>query len=141
MTPSAPNQKWRAPVAIAAVCIAALSYYMFGNKNAGPRIRDDIDVHITRIDVPKSEVDADFVHPKDGKTYPITARIGSDCRITIDGAPAKLADLKVGDRAIGKGSLSGGVVQAMAIRVLRQKKGETPAETGGHANGRPATGG
>lgn len=122
MTSTQRASNWRLPVAIAAICIAAAGYYAFGMKTSKPKVRDNIEVTITDVDVPNSRLKADFVHPKDGKTYPVVAKIDDTCDITIDGAAAKLADLEVGDRAIGKGSLHNGVVQALAIRVTRHKR-------------------
>lgn len=142
MTTNEAARNWRIPVAIAVFVVAAGSYYAFGPDSGKSKVRDDIEVRITRVDAEKSELGAEFVHPKDGKTYPLVAHIDDECRITIDGKPAELADLRVGDSAIGTGSLDNGVVRALAIRVKRVDSSRKPVtESEGSPHGRTATGG
>ena len=141
MTEASSSQRWRAPVAIVAIGVAAACYYAFGLQSGGPKIRDNVDVRITAIDVSKSQIKAEFIHPRDGRTYPIVAQVDDTCEITIDGAPAKLSDLVVGDRAVGKGALKDGVIQPMAIRVTRGAKDASLTQSGESNHGGHATGG
>lgn len=53
---------------------------------------------ITRLDLATREGEIEFVHPKSGRTIPVTGQIPPDCPITIDGKPADLADVRVGDK-------------------------------------------
>jgi hypothetical protein len=47
----------------------------------------------------------EFVHPRSGQTMSVTGTIPADCPIFVDGAPAQLPDLRVGDQVAVRGTV------------------------------------
>jgi hypothetical protein len=54
---------------------------------------------IVRLDAAKRVATLELVHPKTGRTIQVEGYAPADCEIRIDGKPAAITDLKVGDRA------------------------------------------
>lgn len=59
---------------------------------------------IAALDVATRSGEIEFIHPKSGRRTTVTARnIPPDCEITIDGRPADVSELRVGDAVAVRG--------------------------------------
>jgi len=98
-------------------------------------IEREIDGTIAEIDLESRTAALEFTHPKTGQTMTIRGEVPADCDIRIDGRPATLRDLRIGERISVHGQISmGRRVTALAVRVSR---GEQPGPSSGPAP--PAT--
>jgi hypothetical protein len=76
-----------------------------------------------------------FVHPKSGSTMTVAGQIAPDCEITINGVPAALQDLRVGDTVAVSGTVyADHTVRPDWVRVRR----DPPAATPDHGAAPPA---
>ncbi len=84
-----------AALGILAVVAAAL-YAQF--REGRPRARE---ITGTVLEIAPQERTAkfEFVHPKTGRTLQLRGEVPSECEITIDAAPASLADVRMGEQA------------------------------------------
>lgn len=100
-----------------------------------PRAFELATATVTKLDVEKRTAEIEFVHPKSGRTMKATGSVPRDCSITIDGEPATLADIRVGDvgslGAIGRGYS----VEADWVRIRRQQATSQPAAGPSTSNG------
>lgn len=60
---------------------------------------------ILSIDVASRQATIEFVHPKSGQRFQLAGDVPADCNIHIDGKPATLADLKVGEQVRVEGTV------------------------------------
>lgn len=75
---------------------------------------------ITRIDVQTRKASIEYVHPKTGRTLQIDGTVPRDCDIQIDGEPASLSDLRVGEQAEVEGTIHRDMtISANWVRVTR----------------------
>ncbi len=85
---------------------------------------------ITKLDVASRAASIQFVHPKSGKTMTADGQVPLDCDLQIDGKPARIEDLRVGDEGEVKGTLHRDYsVTASWVRVTRQPPTTTSAPT------------
>jgi hypothetical protein len=104
-----------AVVGVAVVVIAAVQY----RKQREKSLRQ-IQGTITSIDVASHMAAIEFVHPKSGQRFQLSGRVPPTCDIRINGEPATLADLKVGEQVRVEGSIdSSKRVVAKSVWVTR----------------------
>jgi hypothetical protein len=111
-------------LAIGAVLIVILAVAGWQlRKSQGPRVRELAGATLTMIDAAKGSAEIEFVHPKSGRKLKLTGTMAPGCQILIDGQPAQLADVRVGDVADLKGTVystfSGYSVQADRVSIRR----------------------
>ena len=88
---------------------------------AQPREYDLKSATVTKLDAAKRSGEIEFVHPKSGQAMTVTAKeIPADCQISINGNPATLADVRVGDTVGVRGLIyADHTVKPQRIRVTR----------------------
>lgn len=115
-------------IGLVAVLIAG-GIYMY--RVAQP-IEKTIRGKIVAMDVAARTGTFEIVHPKTGETFELAGSVPVECEIIIDGKPAKLADLKVGEDLEATGLLyRTGHVTAQKLIVTREFAGgieSTPVE-------------
>jgi len=90
----------------ARIIIAIVAILVVGGVFVGIKKRDDQKLAkqtpgtITAIDLATGKATIEIVIPQTGEKQPYTSKIPSNCEITINGKPAKLEDVQVGDRVI-----------------------------------------
>jgi len=87
---------------------------------------------VTQLDVQARRGEIEFVHPKSGRTMTVAAEhIPENCEILVNGRPATLADVRVGDAVAVRGLINplDGSVQPEWVHVTR------PADTAAPASG------
>lgn len=84
---------------------------------------------ITKLDVTARLVEVEFIHLRSGRTMTVTiGNVPEDCPIFIDGAPAKLSDLRPGDQVAGRGMVGAdGTVRPQWVRATRATGDSGPA--------------
>ncbi len=69
-------------------------------RSSGSDIRKlDVDGTITYIDLSSRSAGLEYDSPRNGQLREIAGKIPEDCDILLNGSPATLDDLRVGDRA------------------------------------------
>ena len=87
-----------------------------------------VNVTITRIDADARTASVELVRPKTGQTIQLEGTVPPECEISIDGQPAALGDLRVGDRAQVRGRVhSDRTLSADWVRVTRAATATSPA--------------
>ncbi len=75
---------------------------------------------ILSIDATGRTASIAFVHPKTGQTHELTGRVPPECDIQINGQPAQMTDLKIGERIEVNGTLhSDNSISANWVHVTR----------------------
>lgn len=75
-------------------------------RMAKPRAYTLKSATITKMDAERRTGEVEFVHPKTGQTMRVTAaNIPPECEVRINGVPATLADVRVGDTVAVHGTL------------------------------------
>jgi hypothetical protein len=74
----------------------------FLRRSGGPTIRE-VEAVITFVDVENREAAIETTHPKSGAAIELSGEVPPQCAITINGQPAKLADLEIGDQVVVRG--------------------------------------
>lgn len=94
---------------------------------------------ITQIDAARRTGEVEFVHPKSGQTMRVTANyIPPECEITINGEPATLADVRVGDTVAVHGTAyADNTVKPAWVRVKRTTGATQPATASSPAGNKP----
>ncbi len=121
----AKNDKIRIGVGIIGVVLVLV----IGSKMRSsdkPKERE-IEGTITAVNVSLRTASVEFVHPKTGQTMTISSEIPPDCDIQIDGKPAQLEDVRVGESARVVGTMQKDKsVTVRAVRITRTT-GTVPA--------------
>ena len=104
-----------------------------------PREYDLKSATVTRLDAAHRSGEIEFIHPKSGRAMKVTAtNIPADWVVTVNGTPATLADVHVGDKIAVRGLVY--VDQTVKPQWIRVTRGEATtravAETGPAAIGR-----
>ena len=87
-----------AVIVIGAILISARGYF------AGPSTREiETSFVITFLDASRDHAVIECDHPLRGTKVEQPINIPESCEISINGEPATLADLKIGDEGIGRG--------------------------------------
>ncbi len=88
-------------------------------------------VKITRIDVQTREAAIELIHPRTGQPLEIEGVVPLGCEITIDGRPADLSELIVGEQAFVEASIRGNSITAQRVAVTRSGNaaGQQPGGT------------
>ncbi len=98
-----------------------------------PRVRDLEGVTITQLDADARVAEIEFVHPKTGRKHTLASDVPVDCEIVVDGLPARLAALRVGDVVDVRGeirrSLFGVEVTPLRVQVQRAPATTQPGAT------------
>jgi hypothetical protein len=75
---------------------------------------------VARIDLRTRIASIELVHPKTGRRLQIDGAVPPDCDIRIDGEPARLSDLRVGEQATVEGVIHwNGSISANWVHVIR----------------------
>jgi hypothetical protein len=83
-------------VVLGIVVLAGSGFYAW--RATQPRHYELKRAKIVKLDVAARTGEIEFVHPKSGRTMTVAAHvIPPTCEITIDGQPAALTDVRVGD--------------------------------------------
>ncbi len=68
----------------------------------------------------------EFKHPRDGSLREKTAKVPADCEILLNGKPAEMKDLKVGDRGKVVGSWTKRTKELIPLSVRINREGASP---------------
>ncbi len=83
---------------------------------------------ITKFDPVTRKGEIEFVHPKSGRTMTVSGSVAESCTITINGAPATIADVQVGDVATVEGVVfATRTVEAHSVSIERSQPEAQPA--------------
>ena len=134
------SQSAKKAVVVAAIVIVVLAVagWRIARQRQLPRVREITGATITMLDVARQTAEVEFVHPKTGRMIKLPGTLAPGCQIFIDGQPAGLADLRVGDVASVRGTIYSGYsvsVQADVVRVTRAGPRTQPAPTTTQAAG------
>jgi hypothetical protein len=114
-------------VIVGVLALALIARYVW--KLTRPRTGEITDARIVSIDVPKRMAQVEFIHPRSGRPLTLSGTVPEGCEITIDGAPARIEDLRVGDVAAVRGTVyADRSVRPEWVRVTRARP--TSATTG-----------
>ncbi len=88
-------------------------------------------VKIVRIDVPTRTAAIELIHPRTGQPLEIEGVVPLGCEITIDGRPADLGELIVGEQAFVEASIRGNSITPQRVAVTRTDNhtAQQPSET------------
>jgi hypothetical protein len=88
-------------------------------------------VKIVRIDVPTRTAAIELIHPRTGQPLEIEGVVPLGCEITIDGRPADLGELIVGEQAFVEASIRGNSItpQRVAVKRTDNQAAQPPVET------------
>ena len=89
---------------------------------------------ITHLDLPARRATLEITHPKSGKTMELAGQMADDCVIRIDGRPARLEDLQVGEIIQVEALLYSGE-KIVATSILARRAG--PATPSANAGPKP----
>lgn len=108
--------------ALGVVLLGTVGWRLFG-AHEPPRVRELAQVTITALDAGARTAEIAFTHPKTGRVVRLAGAVPADCEILLNGTPARLADLRVGDTAAVRGLIhqdfSGAHVEARWVSVRR----------------------
>jgi len=112
------NVKTRLAVAVvgAVIVLGVASWIANTKANKPPRERRGI---ITKVDYASRKGSLKFVHPKTNDAIEVPGEIAPDCVIEIDGKPAQITDVRVGDSAIVRASVRSGNVIVSGLKIIR----------------------
>jgi hypothetical protein len=99
---TAMHSKHRTRIAVVGIVVAILACAFYVRQKARPQERSITGV-ITRLDAGQRRAELVFTHPRTGEQYPIEGEVAADCAISINGQPARLEDLNVGEEATVRG--------------------------------------
>ncbi len=132
MTDARSAKRIRFIVILALVLVAGIVTWRVARPKPG-NIRQLNDATITRIDAGAGAAEIEFVHPKTGQTMRLSATVGPNCSITLDGKPATIRDLRVGDkidvRGVVKKDFFGASVEPQQVTVRRGNTATPAAAT------------
>jgi len=110
-------------IVVLLVLVLAIGIVVWRVTRPQAAVRELSNATITAIDAGAGTAEIEFVHPKSGQKVPLSANVGPKCSITLDGKPAALKDLRVGDKANVRGiltkSLLGSSVEPLEVTVKR----------------------
>lgn len=93
---------------------------------------------ITHINLATRTATIEFIHPKSGRTLAIDGTAPPDCDIRIDGQPAQLTDLRIGEEVEVEGTIHGDMtITANWVRVARAGRPATTTPTTTHSTTDP----
>lgn len=100
-------------------------------KLARPREYELKSATITKLNTATRSGEIEFIHPKSGRTQKVSAQhIPEDCEVLINGQPAELSDVQVGDTVAVRGLVYPDyTVEPRWVRVTRQAPQSQPAAT------------
>ena len=105
------------------VVLAITTVVVLGSVVAHQVLREEVRTitgTVTRIDLQTWTASIELVHPKTGRRLQIDGVVPPDCDIRIDGKPARLSDLIVGEQATVEGVIHwNGSISANWVRVTR----------------------
>ncbi len=81
---------------------------------------------ITAIDAPSRTAEIEFIHPRDGRVRRLNGTLAPNGQITLNGAPATVDDLKVGD-TVTVGGMVGRDLTVAADKVIATRATQNPA--------------
>lgn len=85
---------------------------------------------IMSIDVQARTASIEFVHPKTGRTLQIDGTVPPGCDISIDGRPASMEDLRVGEQAEVEGTIHRDMtISVNWVRVSRTRNSSSTQPT------------
>lgn len=84
--------------------VAAGGAGLLWSRSASPKVRE-VEATITFVDPVARRASIETTHPKSGAAVEVNGEVPSECMITVNGEPADLADLQVGDVAIVRGRI------------------------------------
>lgn len=124
-------------VLLGIVVVGAVAWQAW--RLAQPRVYTLKSAIITKMDAERRTGEVEFVHPKSGQTMRVTATaIPADCEISINGVPATLADVRVGDVVAVHGTVySDQTVKPDWVRVRRNMESTQPATASAPASDKP----
>lgn len=79
------------------VLASALAGWQIVRPGGPPRERTLSGAVITQLDVAARTAEIEFIHPKTGDSVRLSGRVPPACEIQVNGLPATLAELRVGD--------------------------------------------
>lgn len=95
-----------------------------------PRVRTLANARITHIDAAARAAEIEFTHPRSGKVTRLNGVLKPDGQVFVDGEPATIADVRVGDLVEVKGMvIPPDRVEAEWVRVTRSPSTTRPAAT------------
>jgi len=123
-------------VGIIVVVVAGVASWRAVRRRPAPRTREITGATIRTLDVARQMAEVEFAHPKTGRRIRLTGTLAPGCEILVDGQPATLADLQVGDLVDVRGTVYPDYsVQADRVCVYRALSDTSPVPP----NTQPAT--
>ncbi len=111
---------------IAIVVLAVAGWRLM--KLMQPREHTLTSATITKLDVTDRTAEVEFIHPKSGQMITVAGVVPEGCDIQINGAPATMADLRIGDIAEVRGMIyPDRSVEPIWVRVRRASATTQPA--------------
>lgn len=132
---AAGNKSLRVGVLVVIVLIiGGVTYY----RQMSKMTTREITGRVLAIDVASRKAAMEFTHPKTGKTFQLDGHVPPECDIQIDGKPAQLTDLKVGETIDVFGTLyRNGNMEAKWVKVSRTASQPSPAPSSSPAATQP----
>jgi hypothetical protein len=108
--------------AIALVCLVILAALVVYFRERSVGVLRTVQATLTQIDLAQRTATVQFIHPRSGETISLKGMVSADCSVEVDGRPAALADLVIGDRAWVQGVISrNDTVSAVRVWVYRKE--------------------
>ncbi len=98
--------------------IAAGGASLLLTRSASPKVRE-VEATITFVDPTERRASIETTHPRSGAAIEVDGEIPPECTITINGEPADLGDLHIGDSAVVRGRILRQPEQASKKRAKR----------------------
>jgi hypothetical protein len=94
------------PVLAAAAVVILLAAWLGYKINKRTHVVREISGTVLSVDPDERTASIEFIHPRTGKAFQLTGHVPETCDITIDGKPATLRDIRVGDVVRAQGALA-----------------------------------
>jgi len=88
----------RVLIGLLGCAVVGVVWANFGRHHRKQKLRE-VEGTILDIDVASRTASLEFTHPKSGQLFTVSGILPVHCDIQIDGQPAKLTDLRVGETA------------------------------------------
>lgn len=122
------NLKRRVGIAIVGVVVIAGVWGTVKWRGTGWVTRT-VEGTIVELDPATRRATLEVIHPKTGEPIRIPGRVPPECSLEIDGAPARLADLRIGDTAKVRGSI--GVSKQISVEWVKVFRTRSPNDANG----------
>lgn len=117
----------RIATALIGVAVLATAGLGYAYRELRPKVHT-VEGTIVQLDPESRRATIEIRHPRTGQLIDVRGEVPADCEIHIDGQPASLADLKLGERARVQGTITvNGRITARWVRVHRTEQPTGPS--------------